>query len=274
MVFELIPDCGHADVILYSSNGTPAGTVLFRSLLQDGYISRFLLIDNFLVFKTSVQGDPGVIGRTDATYDGTVPFHSLNSEPTRPFERVGDLLFFADNSDGSHGNPDTPNGYFQLYQSGLEYDNTETLQDLYGGSYAGADNLTEANRKLFFTTQNLHNEAPPEEKALKLYYYNPLIALSRVGNSDLVSDNKLEVYPNPSVGTFNFTVQSKNDAIAKADIYTIEGIFVENLFQGKTSFGQEIEFIWDASKYQEGMYICKYNSGNEFKIMKITKTNK
>lgn len=271
LFFDLNASCGTPFENLWSSDGTEAGTVFIKLINIDGYVYPFIKLNNRLVFHGSSQGFPGSLWRSNGTTAGTEIFYNMQSEPTGEFERVGNLLFFADHSSATFGSPDSPNDYFQLFQSGLHEENTEPVKNIYGGSYAGAANLRNANGKLFFTTFNDYPGAPAEDQVLRLYYYDPTVVL-RTPAMPVASIQSLKAFPNPSNSNFKFNVTASSDANAKAEIYSVDGILVNEILDSASKAGDLIEFEWNATDNLDGVYICKYRCGEDFKVIKIVKT--
>lgn len=270
LYFDYITGCGVALDAIWSSDGTYSGTAFIKTVNIDGEISSFTKVNNRLVFNGTGQGFPGPLWRSDGTEEGTVSFYYMKSQPTGEFERVGNLLFFADHGDAYYGTPLTSEDNFQLYQSGLHEENTEPVKDIYGGSYAGAANLRNADGKLFFTTFNNHFAAPDSQKILRLYFLDPTVVL-RAGALMPNSSADINAYPNPSAEKFNFTLVSKSEDLATADIVSADGIVIQRILETHVGVGDQIEFSWDSSQLPAGIYVCKYQCGDEIKIKKIIK---
>lgn len=270
--FNLTGGCGADFENLYESDGTDAGTVFIKTVNIDGYISEFMKVNNRLVFYNSSQGFPGSIIRSDGTADGTESFYQRKAEPAGEFERVGNLLFFTDHTEQNFGSiPFDTGKYFQLYQSGLHAENTETFEEIFGISFAGSGNLTNVNGNLYFTTYNDHPSVPVSDRVMKLYYYDPTIVF-RKGAMDYLAGNThsdFSVFPNPSSEMFNFSVKAAAKGLATAEIIRLDGTVVENILKSTVSVGEEITFYWYGQDVPEGVYLCRFTCDNTQQMKKI-----
>jgi len=270
LYFNFITGCGVALDNIWASDGTYAGTVSIKTVNIDGEISSFTKVNNRLVFNGTGQGFPGPLWRSNGTAAGTVSFYYMKSQPTGEFERVGNLLFFADHVNAYYGEPLSSEDNFQLYQSGLHEENTEPVKNIYGGSYAGAANLRNADGKLFFTTFNNHSGAPASDNVLKLYFLDPAVVL-RASALPSIQPSDIKVYPNPSAEKFTFTIMSESEGFATAEILSSDGVLIKRMVESHVGAGDYLEFDWDSSELPAGIYICKYQCGKVLKVKKIVK---
>lgn len=72
----------------------------------------------------------------------------------------------------------------------------------------------------------------------------------------------LEVYPNPSSESFTFSLESKESGAAKAEIFRLDGSRIETILDAHTSAGDMVQFTWNSKNLPQGVYLCKYSSGN------------
>jgi ELWxxDGT repeat protein len=271
LYYDLNTGCGIETHEMWKSNGTTLGTSFVQTMVLDGGMYPFIKVNNRIVFHGTSQNFPGSLKRSDGTAAGTELFYNMNSEPTREFVPVGNLLFFADHTESNFGSiPTNPDNYFQLFTSGLHAENTQPLRDLTGVSYAGANNLRNANGKLFFTTYNDHPSAPVADRVLRLYYYDPTISILKQAPIAQVGTNEeLTAFPNPSSDNFMFSITSTGDNLATADIIKIDGTPVKRIFEGTVNEGDQVNFSWNAEELPEGIYICKFLCGTDQRIKKI-----
>ncbi|MBO9702720.1 MAG: T9SS type A sorting domain-containing protein [Sporocytophaga sp.] len=97
--------------------------------------------------------------------------------------------------------------------------------------------------------------------------YTPPARMSAI--SDNPEPVSLEAYPNPSTDYFTFSLLSKENGIAKAEIYKMDGSLVQTILEGNVSKGQSLNFIWNGGTQQQGMYLCKFSCGTQQMIKKI-----
>jgi hypothetical protein len=95
-------------------------------------------------------------------------------------------------------------------------------------------------------------------------------------NEEQLADGTISIYPNPSYGKFNITVNSLENGFAQIDLYD---------FMGQTTFSTQIDIRpgYNAEKidigvYANGIYFLKYlftgdNGKKETKVIKINLIN-
>jgi ELWxxDGT repeat protein len=274
LYFKFYFDGGARFDNLYKSNGTEAGTTFVETLNIDGSMSDLIEVNNHLVFDGSSQGWPGSLKVTQGDGSGFYFLHFFNVYDPRKYIGVGDLLFFVDHTEETFGGlPQDSDNYFQLFQSGFEASNTSTLKSIFGTSYAGCDNLTAVNSKLFFTT---HNDYPGPGGCpacpKKLFVYNPSSSGFRTASSE-ESVMEFTAFPNPSDAMFNFSLVSNTDGNATAEIFRLDGALVAKVFEGSTAEGEKVEFNWNADGLPGGVYFCKFTSGSKSIVKRLILSN-
>ena len=165
-----ILDYGVPSQHLYESNGTDAGTKFVKQVNIDGIVSDMVKVNNHLVFSNNSQGFTGALWKTNGTSVGTQAFHDLDIDLNNPTV-AGNMLFFVDHINATYGEANTADDFRQLWQTDLSTENTKALNQLFGTSFQGSDNVTAAGDKIFFTTFNALD--PPAERKFRLWYYDP-----------------------------------------------------------------------------------------------------
>ncbi|GAL84701.1 hypothetical protein MYP_1929 [Sporocytophaga myxococcoides] len=258
---------------LYKSNGTESGTTYVVTLNNDGSMSDLIVVNNHLVYNGQSQSWLETLKVTDANGSGPYFLHFFNEYP-RKYIAVGDLLFFIDHTEETYGGlPQDSANYFQLFQSGLEASNTSTLKSIFGTSYVGSNNLTEVNRKLFFTTYNDYPLAGGCPSCpMKLFVYDPSTSGFRTASSE-ESIIEFTAFPNPSDALFNFSIMSNSNGNATAEIFRVDGALVAKVFEGTAGEGEKIEFNWNADGLPSGVYFCKFTSGSKSIVKRLILNN-
>ncbi len=259
---------------LYKSNGTEAGTTYVETLNIDGSMSDLIEVNDHLVYNGESQGWPGSLKVTQGNGSGFNFLHFFNVFYPRKYIAVGDLLFFIDHTEETDGGlPEDATNYFQLFQSGVDGSNTTTLKSLFGTSYAGSNNLTEVNGKLFFTTYNDYPGAGGCPSCpMKLFVYDPSSSGFRTASS-VESVMEFTAFPNPSDAMFNFSLVSNTDGNATAEIFRVDGALVAKVFDGSTAEGEKVEFNWHADGLPSGVYFCKFTSGSKSIVKRLILSN-
>lgn len=77
-----------------------------------------------------------------------------------------------------------------------------------------------------------------------------------LGLTNLINE-KIEVLvsPNPNRGDVNISYHLGKETKVKIDLYSIEGKFLNTIFEGEQSEGDQ-KVNWNASNYSNGMYLC------------------
>ncbi|MBO9702719.1 MAG: T9SS type A sorting domain-containing protein [Sporocytophaga sp.] len=89
---------------------------------------------------------------------------------------------------------------------------------------------------------------------------------------DNSESTNIEAYPNPSPDYFNFSILSKDNGIAKAEIYKMDGSLIQTILDDNVTEGQSVYFSWNGNAHQQGMYLFKYSCGSQSITRKIVLT--
>lgn len=84
-------------------------------------------------------------------------------------------------------------------------------------------------------------------------------------------ENKVQIFPNPSSGIFNFSFTPIEDTYINLSVYNSIGKLVDIIANEQSTPG-ECHKIWDASHYPSGIYFAHIVVGNESFIRLIIKT--
>ena len=80
-----------------------------------------------------------------------------------------------------------------------------------------------------------------------------------------LTENKISVYPNPSIEQVNISFGLEKEAKGSLMIFDLGGKMVKSLYEGTFAPGIH-QYIWDGSNngHQRiaGTYICRLTSGN------------
>jgi len=148
---------GSYDTDLWSTDGNAGGTNLIKYLgpFPDGGIVYTDVVNNYLVFYGTDEGNYTNFYRSDGTEAGTVQFYTINDFSYGPWDptKDGNKLYFSDDDGPSYyGTPDQTDDYHQLMET--DVNTTESLRSIYGVSLAGTKEIENVNGKLFFITVN------------------------------------------------------------------------------------------------------------------------
>lgn len=375
----------------WMSDGTTNGTKAIISFPDEQY-SHFYQVKDYLVITSTVNGSsPTPLRRINAS-GNVVAFHEFEQHANAAkLASTGKTLFFNDYIE----DPLTSNYYNstdELSQSDLTYENTKSLKELFGTSFAFSDNVAATGDNIYFTTKP-YLSTNPDIRDLKLWFYNPTkpsanvpyftlvnadtdediqwlkegdfifksefphvnvrynapstpgsvvfklnggiyrtenqppyalagdasgdyniwtvnngtyelkatpysgsngngsggspltihitIADSSTNNlrkaivsatTDVSEIEQMEAYPNPSNDRFNFSVVSRQEGIAKAQIYNMEGALVQTILDIDVIKGQTIDFTWNPEASRQGIYLCKFSCGDRQITRKIILT--
>ncbi len=182
LYFYLIENTGVDFVSLWSSNGTSAGTVEIKhNIFIDIALSPLFITNNTLVMTASSLFQLP-LKKSDGTTPGTVDFHTFsNFYSGSVLESTEKLFFFTDNATVSGVET-----FDEIYQSDLTTENSRSLRELYGTSFAGSNNIRNAAGNVYFTTR-LAFSSNPEERKLRLWFYNPTKPSSNIPYFTLVN---------------------------------------------------------------------------------------
>lgn len=182
LFFYLIENTGVDFVSLWSSDGSVAGTVEIKhNIFIDIALSPLFITNNTLVMTASSLFQLP-LKKSDGTTPGTVDFYTFSSffsgsvlEPTEK------LFFFTDNA--TIGGVET---FDEIWQSDLTTENSKSLRALFGTSFAGSNNIRNAAGNVYFTTR-LAFSSNPEERKMRLWFYNPTKPSSNIPYFTLVN---------------------------------------------------------------------------------------
>lgn len=89
-----------------------------------------------------------------------------------------------------------------------------------------------------------------------------------VGIEDYLEGGSLTVFPNPTQGYTQFAYELTNSGDVSIDIYDLAGRKIETLTQGFQPAGS-YEADWDASSFQDGLYIYRFTINDQISSGKI-----
>ncbi|GAL86198.1 hypothetical protein MYP_3427 [Sporocytophaga myxococcoides] len=182
LYFYLIENSGVDFVSLWSSNGSSAGTIEIKhNIFIDIALSPMFITNNTLVMTASNLFQLP-LKKSDGTSPGTVNFYTFsNFYSGSVLEPTEKLFFFTDNATVSG-----VESFDEIYQSDLTTQNSRSLRELYGTSFAGSNNIRNAAGNVYFTTR-LAFSSNPEERKLRLWFYNPTKPSSNIPYFTLVN---------------------------------------------------------------------------------------
>lgn len=168
LYFYLIENTGVDFVSLWSSDGTNLGTVEIKhNIFIDIALSPIFITNNTLVMTASSLFQLP-LKKSDGTTPGTIDFYTFSDFfYGSVLESTDKLFFFTDNATVSGVET-----FDEIYQSDLTTENSNSLRELYGTSFAGSNNIRNAAGNVYFTTR-LAFSPDPEERKLRLWFYNP-----------------------------------------------------------------------------------------------------
>jgi ELWxxDGT repeat protein len=159
--------------VLYQTDGTPSGTGPVTSVGNyEGRILFFHVVNDYMLFYGSADGHPTPFFRSDGTSSGTQEFTRFNSGAyvmyPRDVTKVGDMVFYGDHDGPSdNGYPENEEDYYQLIQSdGIT---TQSVRKIFGGTYAGTNDIVDFNGIVLFTTENDQYNSADTQKRLWIY---------------------------------------------------------------------------------------------------------
>lgn len=82
------------------------------------------------------------------------------------------------------------------------------------------------------------------------------------------SYNLFQNYPNPFNASTKIKFEIPKVSLVKLSIYNINGRLMETVVNQYFDAGK-YELSWNANKYPTGIYFCKFNSGNNSKVIKM-----
>ncbi|MBO9700449.1 MAG: T9SS type A sorting domain-containing protein [Sporocytophaga sp.] len=168
LYYYFIENTGVDFVSLWSSDGTTAGTVEIKhNIFVDIALSPIFVTNNTLVMTASSLFQLP-LKKSDGTGPGTVNFYTYSDFfYGSVLESTDKLFFFTDNA--TVGGVET---FDEIYQTDLTTENSTSLRELYGTSFAGSSNIRNAEGNIYFTTR-LAFSSNPEERKMRLWFYNP-----------------------------------------------------------------------------------------------------
>jgi ELWxxDGT repeat protein len=161
---------------LWVTDGTEEGTKQILSIAGDNSLDYFDVVNGHLLFSASDGGYSFRFFRSDGTEAGTETFTQFKAVTTYPQRRdlttVNDFTFYADHDGPADegGNAVNEADYLHLFQAnGFT---TQSMRTLFGVSTVGANDITDYNGKVIFTTYDDRNGATSNRKLLWLYDQN------------------------------------------------------------------------------------------------------
>lgn len=173
--------------ILCATDGTGDGTEKLYSEFLDGSIPFSAALSDYLVFYTTSQGHSIEFLRTDG--ESTTSFWQFNSGARTDdisMAKVGNLVYFSDHAGpgGTGGNAVDPEDNMQVLVT--DGRTVSALRDMFGVSFANADELVDYNGRLMFTTQDSIGQ-----RMLWLYAPEEVAATFTIVNADTDEDIQL-----------------------------------------------------------------------------------
>jgi ELWxxDGT repeat protein len=183
---------------LYESNGTGAGTREISNITIDGPTNFVTEAKGKIVYQGNSQSFAGAVQAYDPVSATKFFLKSdpFSSEDVHEYAVAGNYFFFVDAIDAYMGGTSGENSQ-QLWQTDLAPGNAKAVKSLFKGTdFAGTNNLTPANDKIFFTTYADYFQANPAAKKKRLWYYDPVkpvvpVAYFTVVNAD--TDEEIQV---------------------------------------------------------------------------------
>lgn len=150
-------DPGGMTQYVWKTDGTEAGTEAIFSSFLDGPIPFFDIVNGFLYFYTTSQGNNlllEIFDAAEATPTTSRAFkHSVANGAQILMAAVGDFVFFRDHDGPSdEGSALNPEDAFHLFQSNGV--NIKSLRDIFGSSYQYTSEIIDFNGKALFSTGN------------------------------------------------------------------------------------------------------------------------
>lgn len=172
---------------LWVTDGTAEGTQQIVAIAGDNSLDYFDVVNGHLLFSASDQGHSFRFYRSDGTQAGTTTFTTFKAATTFPPRRdittVSDLTFYADHDgpvdEGYY--PINEADYFHLIQT--DGFTTQSMRTMFGVSTLGANDITDFNGKVIFTTYDDRSASGPK----LLWMYDPNNIQEHHGSFTLVN---------------------------------------------------------------------------------------
>lgn len=234
---------------LWKSDGTLSGTHMVKDIKPGVGSSilnqyNFCAINSSAVFRATDDGINFKLWKTNGTETGTMilndfPSYSLSSSTV--FN--GFLYFSSDN--GITG--------YELWKTDGTEAGTALVADLLPGSTGSSPSgFTIFNGTLFFTAQSA---------SAGMELWSCVASSSSI--SDVKSENSISVYPNPSNGIFQLSIDNTQLEKGALEIYNLFG---ERVYSA-SNIKQQMQI--DLSAFSKGIYFVKINSGDKIYSKKI-----
>ncbi|MES2566085.1 MAG: ELWxxDGT repeat protein [Bacteroidota bacterium] len=236
---------------LWKTDGTTAGTVEIKQgcfpTAQTPYMA---VLNNKLLFGGKDQTNGGELWTSDGTLTGTVMLKDINtgSSGSGPMNMTvsGNTLYFsaATNTQG-----------WELWQSDGSNAGTVMVADIYPGTQAGvpfsADPsfLTVMNGDLYFSAKNGTN-------GTELWKLNG----STAGITSFASNDKINIFPNPSTGKFKI---ESNHKFSKNTVFEVYNSLGDKVLQ------QQNPKDIDLSNFSKGVYFVNITEDGQTFTKKI-----
>lgn len=231
---------------LWKSDGTEVGTVEVANLNPTGNSApdQLRVIDNVLYFFASDDGTnfdlyKYELNELKKVYD----FNTLSATLTTSYEKIGDLIYFAVDSNNSNGR--------ELWQTNGTTAGTVAVSSLVSGwlNPNTVGNVTLSNGNIFFSGTVSNGS--------ELFVYKPVTLSKEM--FDQIAD--LKVYPNP-VSSDLFIANQFSSPVQ----YTITDLLGKTILEGELQ-GNKIPF----NTISKGVYLLKIHSQNQSVTKKIIK---
>jgi N-acetylmuramoyl-L-alanine amidase len=92
---------------------------------------------------------------------------------------------------------------------------------------------------------------------------------TEIQNADLIKNDLLSIYPNPSSGEVNISFTATHDSKVSIKIFNTAGLLVDEISKNKEYTAGKHMLLWNASNKPSGIYFCTFQDEEGIIIKKL-----